>query len=63
MSGKTSTAIIWNTSVLMNDMSADTRPLLSAVKNDEPNIAIPEKRKANEYILNQPTVRSKSPLS
>ena len=47
-SGNNITAAIWKTSVLKNEMTAETSPLLSAVKNDEPNIASPENRKLNE---------------
>ena len=47
-SGNNITAAIWKTSVLKNEMMAETSPLLSAVKNDEPNIASPENKKLNE---------------
>lgn len=36
MSGKISTAAIWNTSVRKNEINAETRPLLRAVKKEEP---------------------------
>ena len=49
-SGNSITAAIWKTSVLKNDMSAEIRPLLSAVKNDEPKMANPAKRKLNEKM-------------
>ena len=44
MSGKMSTAAIWNTSVRKNEMSAEVSPSPSAVKNDEPKIENPESR-------------------
>ena len=46
--GRIITAAIWKTSVLKNEIIADVRPSLSAVKNDEPKIAIPAKRNENE---------------
>ena len=52
MSGKISTAAIWNTSVRRKEMSADVRPSPSAVKNDEPKIENPESRNENEKIEN-----------
>ena len=50
--GKIMTAATWKTSVLKNEMSADVRPSLKAVKKDEPNIENPENRNENEKILN-----------
>ena len=44
MSGKRSTAAIWNTSVRKNEMIAEVSPSPSAVKNDEPKIENPESR-------------------
>ena len=49
-SGNKITAAIWKTNVLKNDMTAEIRPLLSAVKNDEPKMAKPAKRKLNEKM-------------
>ena len=46
--GNKRTAAIWKTSVLKNDIKADVKPSLSAVKNEEPKIAIPAKRNENE---------------
>ena len=45
--GNISTDEVWNISVLINDISAETAPLLSAVKNDEVKILKPANR--NEY--------------
>ena len=42
--GITRMQIIWKTRVLRKDMSALTRPLFRAVKNDEENIEKPQKR-------------------
>ena len=42
--GKRITVDVWNTSVRKKEMIADTAPLLSAVKNDEPKIPKPQKR-------------------
>ena len=61
MSGNNITAAIWNTRVRINEIAADTVPLFSAVKNDEPNIAKPENTKTNEYIRNACRVISSSP--
>ena len=43
--GIINTAAVWNKSVLKKDISAEVRPSLSAVKKEEPKIAIPEKIK------------------
>ena len=48
--GRKITAATWKTRVLINDINAEIRPLLRAVKNDEPNIAIPLKTNENEKI-------------
>ena len=56
-SGKMTTADIWNTNVLKKEMSADTSPLFSAVKNEEPNIAIPANRKEKANIEKALTVK------
>ena len=45
------------TSVLANEIRADTGPLFKAVKNEEANILKPMKRKATEYILKALTVK------
>ncbi len=58
-SGRSITAAIWNTSVLKNDISAETSPLLSAVKKDEPNIAIPENRNENDAKRKALTVKDR----
>ena len=50
ISGNTSTAATWNTSVRRKEMAADTSPLFSAVKKEEPKMANPESRKAKEKI-------------
>ena len=60
MSGNSSTAASWNTSVRRKDISALVRPSLSAVKNDEPNIEKPENRNANENIPKACTVMARS---
>lgn len=44
-SGKIITAALWNKSVLRNDISAEVRPSFKAVKNAEPNMAVPAKIK------------------
>ena len=48
--GKKMTADVWNTRVLKKDMIAEINPLLSAVKKDEPKIAIPVNKKEKEKI-------------
>ena len=57
-SGNNNTAAIWNTNVLKNDIIAEIRPLFKAVKNPEPNIAIPQNKNWNENILNPLIVKS-----
>ena len=51
ISGKISTAAAWNTRVRRKEMRAEIRPLFSAVKKPEPNMAKPAKRKEKEKIL------------
>jgi hypothetical protein len=45
MRGKRRTAATWNSNERRKEISAEVRPSLSAVKKEEPKIAIPEKRK------------------
>lgn len=45
ISGRRSTAKTWNTSVREEEISAEVRPSLRAVKKPEPKMAKPEKRK------------------
>ena len=54
--GKNITAAIWNTKVRRKEIAAETRPLLSAVKKEEPKIANPEKRKEKANIEKACTV-------
>lgn len=49
--GSTMTAATWNTSVRKNEMSAETSPLLSAVKNAEAYMANPMNKKHRAYSL------------
>lgn len=49
--GSTMTAATWNTSVRRNEMTAETSPLLSAVKNAEAYMANPMNRKHRAYSL------------
>ena len=58
IAGKNITAAHSNTSVRKNDMSAETRPLLSAVKNAEPKMLTPTKMNASEYSPRAETVIS-----
>ena len=48
--GSIITASDWNTRVRKKDIIAEIMPLLRAVKNPDPQIAIPEKRKEKEKI-------------
>ncbi len=57
ISGNSITAAVWNTKVLKKEIMAETSPLFNAVKNEEPNIAIPAKRKENANIENAFTVK------
>ena len=43
-------AATWNTKVLKKEIKAEMSPLLRAVKNEDPNIAIPAKRKEKANI-------------
>ena len=54
ISGKSITAAVWNTIVLINEISAEVSPSLSAVKNPESKIANPINKNANENIKNRP---------
>ena len=51
---------IWKTIVLIKDIAADTRPLFSAVKNEDAKMHNPEKKKENENTLKPCTVNSNS---
>ena len=42
---------IWNTNILINEITAETTPLFKAVKNDDANIFIPLIRYETAYIL------------
>ena len=44
ISGRRSTVEVWNTRVRINEIIAETRPLLSAVKKDEAKMFVPAKR-------------------
>ena len=48
-SGNVSTAATSNTSVRSTEITAEISPLLSAVKNDEANIAKPEKTRTRRF--------------
>ena len=61
--GKTITAATWKTSVLKNEIIAEIGPLFSAVKNDEPYIAKPEKINEKEQTRNACLVSSKTSKS
>ena len=50
--GKIIIHTIWKTSVRINEIAADTKPLLSAVKKDEPKNEIPQNKNENENIVN-----------
>ena len=47
--GNTRMAVTWNTRVRRKEITADTMPLLSAVKNAEPKMLKPQSRKLREY--------------
>ena len=49
-SGRIRTEATWNISVRINEMTADIRPLLRAVKKDEPKMLKPHIRNESEYI-------------
>ena len=61
--GSISTAEIWNTSVRKNEISAEIRPLLSAVKKEEPKIDIPANRNEKEKMRNPLSVKFSSSAS
>ena len=63
ISGSTSTAVIWKTSVLKNDIAADIAPLFRAVKNEDANILNPDITNENANILKACFVSSNSSLS
>lgn len=46
--GRRNTNVIWKTNALKNDSIAETSPLLSAVKNPDEYMFMPEKINANE---------------
>ena len=48
--GSISTPSIWNTSVRKNEIAADARPLLSAVKKEEPKIQNPDIKNEKEKM-------------
>lgn len=50
--GRSSTEAVWKISVRINEMAAETAPLLSAVKKDEANILSPASRKENANSRN-----------
>ena len=57
-SGRMSTGATWNSRVRKKEMTADTRPLFSAVKNAEPKMAKPVKRKEKANMPKARTVSS-----
>ena len=50
--GKMVTAKTWKSSVLKNEISAETKPLFNAVKKPEPKIFTPKTKKEMAKILN-----------
>ena len=52
INGRVRTAAVWNNSVRKNEIMADTGPLFSAVKKEEPKIANPVNKKAKEQYIN-----------
>ena len=52
INGRVRTAKVWNKSVRKNEIIADTGPLLSAVKKEEPKIAKPVNKNAKEQYKN-----------
>ena len=48
--GNSKTAEIWKTRVRKNEIKAEVRPSFSAVKNDEPKMAMPANKNENENI-------------
>ena len=61
--GKMSTARISKTNVRKKEIVAEVMPSLSAVKNEEPKMAKPEKRNEQEKIGNAWIVRANNPSS
>ncbi len=61
--GKISTAETWNTNVRRNEIIAELRPSLRAVKKPEVKMENPISRKDRAKILKPDTVRSKSAAS
>lgn len=59
-SGRIRTAPVWNTSVLIKEIAADTRPLFKAVKKDDPKIANPENKNEKEKMEKARSVSDKS---
>ena len=49
--GRRNTKIVWKTRARRNESIAETSPLLSAVKNPDEKILMPENTNTNEYIL------------
>lgn len=54
---------IWNTNILINEITAETTPLFKAVKNDDANIFTPLIRYETAYILIASVVSSSRLLS
>lgn len=52
ISGSRRTQAIWNIRVRRKEIAAEMKPLLSAVKNEEPKMEIPENRNARAKIEN-----------
>ena len=63
ITGSRNTQINWNTSVLKNEIIADTAPLFNAVKKDDVKIFIPHKIKENAKILKACTVSENNSAS
>ena len=61
--GRISTDEVWNISVLKNEITAETIPLLSAVKKDDAKILNPANTKDTEKIAKAFFVISKSSAS
>ena len=61
--GKTKTHAIWKTIVRQKEINAEIKPLLSAVKNDDVKMLIPEKIKDNEKMRIASVVKRKSSAS
>ena len=63
ITGSSITAEISKTSVRKNEMMAEVSPSERAVKKEEPKMAKPANKNANENIVKPRTVRLKSALS